>query len=191
MTEDGIMTSPRLLLRKIRQSDIEQIYDIFSNDTVTALYDCDSFTSREQAVSWLEWNLSLYKDKGLNGFRWAITLLEDPCRLIGSCGVHTINTRFDSLEIGYELDPHYWGNGYACEAVTLMLKNCYEQNFPIKLNRITATTHRANQASISLLTKLGFQQEGILREYGYWKGEYQTVRLFSLLKEDWIKTVNR
>ena len=189
MTEDGIITSSRLLLRKIRRADIEQIYDIFSDDRVTALYDCDSFTSRQQAERWLDWNISLYKDKGIHGFRWAITLIEDPCTLIGSCGVHCVNTKFHSLEIGYELHPDYWGKGLASEAINLLMKTCYEQNFPITLNRITAITHLSNFASISLLQKLGFQQEGILKEYGFWKGEYQTVRLFSLLKEDWKKGI--
>lgn len=90
------------------------------------------------------------------------------------------------MEIGYELDPAYWGEGIATQALSMVIQTCFKQDFPIKLNRITATTHIVNPASIAVLKKLGFEEEGVLREYGYWKGKYHTVRLFSLLRGDWL-----
>jgi ribosomal-protein-alanine N-acetyltransferase len=189
MTDDDIIRSARLLLRKVRSTDRDQVYHIFSQALVSKHYDCYAFKDQKQAVEWIDWNLSLYKYKGLKGFRWAITLIEDPCTLIGSCGVHSINSRFHSVEIGYELDPAYWGKGIATEALTVLIKACFEHDFPIKLNRITATTHLINPASIAVLNKLGFEEEGILREYGYWKDEYHTVRLFSLLRRDWLDDI--
>lgn len=186
MTEDGIIISSRLLLRKVRYTDEAQVFDIFSNQQVTEHYDCHTFTAQIEAHKWLQWNQALYKQKGLGGFRWAITLIEDPCIMIGSCGIHTLNPQFHSLEIGYELHPDYWGQGIMTEALKVMIQMCFDENFPIILNRITAITHLQNNASINVLNKLGFQEEGVLREYGFWKEEYHTVRLFSLLKHDWL-----
>ena len=45
-----------------------------------------------------------------------------------------------------------------------------------------------NEASIRLLNKLGFREEGIRRQYGYWKDEYHDVRSFALLKQDWCSS---
>ena len=185
--EDGIISTKRLLLRKVRISDTTQVFHIFSQASVAAYYDCDRYTDISQATQWLEWNQSLYKGQGLQGFRWAITFIDDPCTLIGSCGIHCVNASHHSLEIGYELAPEYWGKGIMHEALSSMIQVCFQHEFPIQLNRISATTHLNNLASVRVLKKLGFIEEGVLREYGYWKGEYQTVRLFSLLKRDWMK----
>ena len=35
-----------------------------------------------------------------------------------------------------------------------------------------------------LLRKVGFQEEGVLREWGFWKGGFRDVRCFSLLRND-------
>lgn len=41
-----------------------------------------------------------------------------------------------------------------------------------------------NTASMKLLEKLGFAPEGVLREYGFWKGEFHDLNMFSLLKKE-------
>lgn len=91
------------------------------------------------------------------------------------------------MAIGYELHPAYWGRGYALEANTAMLDFCFTQDFPFHINRVAATTDLDSQRSMALLRKLGFFEEGLLRQYGYWKGKFNDVRMFSLLREDWNK----
>lgn len=60
MTDDGIITSTRLLLRKVRSTDLAQVYHIFSQTLVSEHYDCYAFTDQKHAVEWLDWNQSLY-----------------------------------------------------------------------------------------------------------------------------------
>jgi ribosomal-protein-alanine N-acetyltransferase len=43
----------------------------------------------------------------------------------------------------------------------------------------------SNDRSARVLEKVGFEEEGVLRQRGFWKGEYRDLRLFSLLREDW------
>jgi hypothetical protein len=50
------------------------------------------------------------------------------------------------------------------------------------VHRIEVLVAPGNTASIRLLEKLGFIQEGTRREFGYWKGRYQDVVLYALLK---------
>ncbi len=71
------------------------------------------------------------------------------------------------------------------EAVAAIIEHCFSSSFPMKTNRVSATTDIKSPQSISVLKKLGFSEEGILREYGYWKGKYHDVRLFSLLEKEW------
>jgi ribosomal-protein-alanine N-acetyltransferase len=56
----------------------------------------------------------------------------------------------------------------------------------IKLNRIEATVNCNNLPSISLLNKLGFTEEGILREYQLQAEKFIDLKLFSLLQKDFF-----
>jgi ribosomal-protein-alanine N-acetyltransferase len=86
-------------------------------------------------------------------------------------------------EIGYDLTPHYWGNGYMSEAIGSVIEFIFSST---EINRIEATVHTENDRSLNILTRLGFHREGILREYVQWDGEYWDMALFSMLEKDWI-----
>ena len=185
MNEFPTISTDRLILRNFHISDASSIYDIFSNNSVTEFYDLDTFTKIEQAENFVNSRISLNEEFGKRAFRWAICMKSEPNVVIGSCGFHSVNKSFFSIEIGYELNEAYWGKNIAYEAVTAMLNYCIINNFPFAINRISATTNLESIKSIKLLTKLGFVQEGVLREYGYWKNKFHDVRLFSLLKNEW------
>ncbi len=185
MQDFPTIKTERLLLRKISESDVRAVFDIFSKEEVTDHYDCHPFTDESKAINWVNCNIASYEDNGIKGFRWAIALIDTPDQLIGSCGIHSVNPNFKSLEVGYELHPRLWGKGMATEAVSGILDYCFNQDFPIRVNRIAATTDVVSPQSISVLRKLGFKEEGVLREYGFWKDKFHDVRLFSLLRKEW------
>ena len=54
----------------------------------------------------------------------------------------------------------------------------------MNLNRVEADIIAGNEASMRVLEKLGFQEEGILRQRIYKDGQYHDVHLFALLKKD-------
>ena len=53
------------------------------------------------------------------------------------------------------------------------------------LNRVEAQVHPDNRASLALLKKLGFVEEGRLREVGYWAGVHHDLLQYSLLRREW------
>ena len=131
----------------------------------------------------LTWHLPALEQQPLSALRWAICRREDLGTLIGSCGFHCSNPGSHSLEIGYELHPDHWGKGYAHEALQAMLRHCFSHDLPFRINRVAATTYLDSERSIRLLQRLGFVEEGGLRQYGFWKGQFHDVRLFSLLRQ--------
>lgn len=185
MNEFPTISTERLLLRNFHVSDVSAIYDIFSNDSVTEFYGSDTFTKYNEAENLINSRISLNEELGKRAFRWAICLKSEPNIVIGSCGFHSVNKSFSSIEIGYELNEKYWGKNIAYEAVASMLNYCFTNNFPFPINRVSATTDLESFRSIKLLVRLGFFEEGILRQYGYWKNKFQDVRLFSLLHSEW------
>lgn len=182
-----LISTERLTLRAFCSRDLQALYAIFSDERVTRFYDVDTFTSIEEAECMLQWRMPALEQQPLGALRWAICLNHDPDTLIGSCGFHSSNSGYHSVEIGYELNPTHWGMGYASEALRAMLTHCFTHDLPFRINRVAATTNLDSKKSMRLLGRLGFVEEGVLRQYGFWKGRFHDVRLFSLLREDWLR----
>jgi len=57
----------------------------------------------------------------------------------------------------------------------------------MNLNRIQALVFPDNIASLELLKKIGFKQEGLLKEYAFFRGEFKDLIIVSLLKDEYMK----
>jgi ribosomal-protein-alanine N-acetyltransferase len=90
--------------------------------------------------------------------------------LIGTCGL-AINGAFRSTSIGFQLERRFWGQGLMREALSSIVDHAYDR---WDINRIQATGDLDNHASMGLLRSLGFIEEGIMRQWGYWKDAFQT-----------------
>ncbi len=119
-----------------------------------------------------------------NGFRWGIELKEEDA-LIGSCGYYKwVKPEGRQAEIGYDLDPEYWGRGIMTEALTAIVEFGFRR---MRLNRIELLALPHNRNSIRLARRLGFVREGRMREHGMdERGRPADDVLFSLLKRDWL-----
>jgi aminoglycoside 6-adenylyltransferase len=185
MSEFPILQTKRLVLREFRTSDAHAVFGIFSHDAVTKYHNVETMQSVEQAEKLVKARASVF-ERGL-GVRWAIVLRERGDGVIGSCGYYNLNQMNRSAEIGYDLHPAYWRQGIMTEALRAVIEYGFNEAFRSWLNRIEALTYVEHEASAGLLRKLGFQEEGIRREYGYWKGESHDLRSFALLCQDWVK----
>jgi RimJ/RimL family protein N-acetyltransferase len=86
------------------------------------------------------------------GFGLNLVSLKDDAISIGICGL----LKRDSLaepDLGFAFLPEYRGRGYAREAAEAVLHHSFAT---LEQTRIVAIVDTANQASISLLEKLGF-----------------------------------
>ena len=177
------LTTNRLVLRQFRSSDVGDVFMIFADPRVTRFHNVETMTSLNQADELVARRISLFQNNW--GIRWAITLLSGPDQVIGSCGFNLPHRDFRLAEVGFELYPEYWRQGLMSEALRAVIDYAYSDRYIIEINRIQAMTSLDNLASINLLQKFGFQQEGVLREYGYWDGRFHDLRVFSLLHREW------
>ena len=119
------------------------------------------------------------------GTRWAIQLKGDT-RLIGPCGLYGWNRNWRKCTIGYELATRMHSQGFMHEALSSMLT----WGFARRLNRVEAEIHPDNLPSIKVVLRLGFVQEGRLRQAGHWGGQYHDLFEYSLLRSDWAASAN-
>jgi ribosomal-protein-alanine N-acetyltransferase len=169
-----------LVLRALRMEDAGFIFKEWSDPVVTYyMRDEEPLQTREQAEEMLR---PLQTPEKMPGFKWWGIELRAERQLIGTCGYCRWDKRHHRAEIGYDLWPDYWGQGLMPEALQALLRFGFEE---MDLNRAEATTHTENERSQRVLAKLGFQREGLLREYYCRDGIYNDQVQFSLLRSDW------
>lgn len=182
MTFPEIATQ-RLQLTAIGDDDLNSIFALFSDDSVTRYYDLSSFTDMAQALEIIKLFRSRFEAN--MGIRWAIRLAETR-QLIGTCGFNSWSPKMQNAVMGYDLHSDYWHCGYAREAVQAIIASAFSGELACGvLHRIQADTLPGNDASENLLKYLGFREEGLRRDAGYWKGSYHSLKCFGLLRHEY------
>lgn len=103
---------------------------------------------------------------------------KDTKELIGTIGFHALALKHKRAEIGYEISPANWRNGYASEAILEIVSFGFDI---LELTRIGAVVFMENEASNRLLLKMGFEKEGVLRQYMYQSGFPYDTNVYSMI----------
>ncbi len=148
------LTSKRLVLRNVREDDFPQYMPLFASDFVQR-YNC--FQHREEAQVREE----LRRDAADDGVL-AVTLRESGA-LIGMIYIDpdSLRRNVNSIEVSYWLGEPYVRRGYMSEALGAVLTHLFTEG---GYRSVTARAFACNPASLALLRKLGFTEEGRLRE---------------------------
>jgi [ribosomal protein S5]-alanine N-acetyltransferase len=102
--------------------------------------------------------------------------------VLGACGFHTWYTEHARAEIGYAMNgEEHQRKGYMREALAAVVDYGFGQ---MALNRIEAFIAPWNEASIRLVTRLGFQREGLLRGHYCKDGAMEDSAVYGLLRAE-------
>ena len=177
------LETPRLKLMQLTDDDVDNIFDLFSNELVVKYYDIEAFKEPSQAKEMINFFNSRF-DEG-TGIRWTIRLKETNT-FLGTCGFNSWSPKMKSAVIGYDLLPSFWGKGYTTEAVSEIIKSAVVGDLSCgKLNRIQVDTIPGNIASESILLKVGFKEEGLRRESGFWKNQFHDLKCYGLISSEY------
>lgn len=168
--------SGRLILRPRSPSDADALFSTMSNPDMMRWWSRAPFDCIEDLRKYFA------HDDQSNWRSWAIVLADELADEKPALGFVAAGKKRDGVvEIGYLLAREAQGQGYAREAVTLLIDQLFAEGH----RRIFADTDPDNQPSIALLTALGFTLEAHLR------AEWQThigIRdslIYGLLAEEW------
>ena len=163
-----VLETERLILRRFRMEDAADCF-AFLSDAAGAYWDCCKVFIRmdEEYTHRME----LFTQRASQ----YVIVLKETGRIIGTVNVFDDDSRaVDAMEIGYSIAPAYQRKGYAYEALSALLTLLQKE---LKLELVTAGTLPGNIPSINLLSKLGFQSEGIRRKAVWHEGIDATVDL--------------
>jgi ribosomal-protein-alanine N-acetyltransferase len=170
----------RLILRRLRADDDEAVYAYASDPEVSRHVVWDTHRSIEDSRSFIAINLELYA--GGEVATWGIELKEIRT-LIGTAGFGYWNIVHNRAEIGYAIARAFWGRGYVTEATRAMFDFGFRR---MALNRIEARCEPDNLGSSRVMEKAGMTFEGVLRRQMFVKGEYKDLKMYSILREEWM-----
>lgn len=104
-------------------------------------------------------------------------------QLIGHISLYNVKRLpFLSGFVGYSIDEGQIGNGYATEALSLVVDYAFQR---LHLHRLEAYVSPENEGSIRTLEKNEFIREGLLRNLIYINGEWKDHYLYALLRTDY------
>ena len=153
-----ILVTDRLTLRKLLESDVQEIFLLRSDKIVNKYLDRQPSKTLEEALNFIR----KVNDKIKNdtGFYWAITLADNE-KLIGTICLFDFSDELKKCKIGYELLPNYHGQGIMNETLKKVIEFTFQT---LGLNTIDASTHKDNRRSTKLLLKYNFEETKIIDE---------------------------
>jgi RimJ/RimL family protein N-acetyltransferase len=174
------LRTPRLLLRDFVFGDWPAVL-AYQQDPRYLRYYAWAERTPEAVQEFVGWFVAQQHAQPRLKFQFAVTL-QSTGTFIGNCGARKESADACEASLGYELAPDYWGQGYATEAARAVLDFGFTH---LGLHRITADCVADNTASAHVLTKLGFQLEGRLREREFYKSRWWDTLLFAILEPEW------
>lgn len=141
---DEILTR-RLRLRRAQPSDLDALHAVLSHPTATRYWSTLPHATPGQTQAWLAAMIAAPSEAS-DDF-----VVELEGRVIGKAGFYRLP------EIGFILHPDHWGRGLALEAASAVIARAFAR---FEAPELTADVDPRNQASLGLLTRLGFHETG-------------------------------
>jgi [ribosomal protein S5]-alanine N-acetyltransferase len=177
---DLALSTARLLLREFTAGDWPAVLAYQNNPLYLRYYEWTTRTP-EAVREFVQMFLDQQRTRPRTKFQLAVTL-KTTGHLIGNCGIRLESAHAGAGDIGYELDPQFWGQGYATEAAREIVRFGFTE---LKLHRIWAQCIADNAGSARVLEKLGMRQEGRLRENVYFKDRRWDTLLYAISEDEW------
>jgi RimJ/RimL family protein N-acetyltransferase len=149
------------LLRDFLESDLEAVYDLWSDPEVTRWTDYSTDTLLE-AQQWLDNVIHCNRQNPRVVFNLAIVLGEGG-PLIGWIGIGPAShgTAAGEMSAGFSLRRDWWGRGYMTEVLRILLGFAFDT---LRAPRVSAQCYPKNVASARVMEKAGmrFDYQGLM-----------------------------
>lgn len=150
--------STRLFCRPPQQSDLDFVFQLYTDARTGALSPVAALTTSDDAQAMLSEWIAHWQAHDFGP--WMISLYGAPEQLIGCGGLSLRDFAGECLpNLWYRFDPAVWGQGYASEFVQAALKHFQDLH---RYREVHALVLPKNVASIRVLEKSGLQAYGEL-----------------------------
>jgi RimJ/RimL family protein N-acetyltransferase len=172
----------RVRLRAIERSDLPRYVEWLNDPDVTRGVGRSLPLGIEEEEVWFN---DLQKKDPMERSMAIDALKDTTWQHIGGCGLFDFNHQARRATSGIMIgDKAFWDQGYGTEAMILLLDHAF---LTLNLHRVDLQVYEHNQRAIKVYKKIGFVEEGRLREHHYREGRYFDTLIMSILQEEWLE----
>ena len=187
MNHKGTITieTPRLILRRFTESDIEPAFRNWTSDPEVTTF-LRWPTHRDVSVTrWVisQW-ISQYEMPDF--YQWAI-VPKELGQPIGTISVVEVTENIGKIHVGYCIGSKWWRQGYTSEAFSALIAFFFEE---VGANRIESQHDPMNPASGKVMQKCGLTYEGTLRQNDISNRGIVDAAIYGLLRSDYFAHKN-
>ncbi|MEA2137118.1 MAG: ribosomal-protein-serine acetyltransferase [Solirubrobacteraceae bacterium] len=166
-------------LRPVAAGDVDELYALVC-------------ANREHLAPWMPWAadarreatqtyVTAAQDQAARGDGAQLAITQRG-RIVGTVGFHYVSRVHSSTSIGYWLDARAQGRGTVTRAVALLLDHAFGV---WRLHRVEIRAAVENARSRAIPERLGFVQEGVMRDAERFEDRYLDLVVYSLLEHEW------
>jgi RimJ/RimL family protein N-acetyltransferase len=108
----------------------------------------------------------------------------DTGEIVGTVGSHHADPRAGRFEYGVTMGADHRRKGYAAEAVVMLLRFMFAER---RFHKCGARVFAHNEASLALQRRLGFIEEGRLRDHAFFAGRHHDVVIMGMLADEFAR----
>ena len=173
-------------LRAVERHDVPLLHRWFNDPIVMDGWGWSAparsmHTVAAQVEDWLAREIAFGRPEALV----AESLAGDP---IGLVIVRVDRPEARSVELSLLVDVDRWGQGFGADMLQTTLEACFDG---WGVHRIGVRVEEGNERALALYRRLGFQEEGRLRQAAFRDGRHADVLLFAQLAADWASRQDR
>jgi RimJ/RimL family protein N-acetyltransferase len=173
---------PKVQIRELTLEDAEARYQWCLDKEVTKHLNMPEKYppfSREETQIWIEMCINK-----TNGYEQKAIVTEDG-KHIGWVDLKNIDKMNRHAELGIAIgDKKYWGKGFGLAAMKEMLIWGFKE---LGLNKIWLRVEVDNDKAIKSYIRMGYVEEGVLRQDRFRNGEFVDRLRMSILKQEFFK----
>lgn len=163
-------------LRAIIPEDVEVLWGYWSDIDVVSLASSDPPRPLTLAEAKTFFDEAAKKNDLM---RFAI---EADVQVVGDCVIHSIDKHNRRCEVGIILGKPHWAKGYGQRALRLLVDFAFQHN---NMHRVGLEVLADDERAVGCYRKVGFVEEGRLRQRDWVNGAYHDVMVMGILEEDW------
>ncbi len=103
-------------------------------------------------------------------------------KLVGLISLHNMNWTHSNVSMGYWLGEKYNGQGIMTAACETLISYVFTE---LKLHRMEIRCAEGNERSRAIAARLGFTQEGVIREAEWLYDHYVNHIVYGVLAREW------
>jgi len=172
------LETARLRLRQVAENDAPALHAAFGDADSMRFWDAPPSPHVSETAYRLRQSRTI--DPALHAAFTAVR--RDTGIPVGMVNYHGRHHAHGRLAVGWIIVPAMRRQGYAREAAAGLLRHCFGD---LATNRVEARIAPENVASQTMAERLGFQREGLMREWALVGSAPRDMVLYALLRSGW------